>query len=90
MTQILPILVYLLCILTCAGCAFLLARAYRASKSRLLLWSALCFGILGLSNLLLFADLVIYPTTVSLIALRNWVTLAAVLVLICGLIFETQ
>lgn len=84
-----PTLVYLLCILTCGGCAFLLARAYRASKSRLLLWSALCFGILGLSNLLMFTDLVILPSTVSLATLRNVVTLLAVLVLLCGLIFET-
>lgn len=89
MISAIPTLVYLLCILTCAGCAFLLARAYRASRSRLLLWSALCFGILGLSNLLMFTDLVIFPTAVSLLALRNVVTLLAVLVLICGLIFET-
>jgi hypothetical protein len=84
-----PILIYVLCVLTCAACAFLLWRAYRRSRSKLLFWSALCFVILGVSNLLMFADLVIYPG-ISLLLLRNVVTLTGLLVLIYGLIFESQ
>jgi hypothetical protein len=84
-----PTLIYILCFITCCGCAFLLGKAYRASKSGLLFWSALCFLILGLANLLLLADLVIYPST-NLMILRNLVTLVAVVVLLIGLIFESR
>jgi hypothetical protein len=84
-----PTLIYILCFITCCGCAFLLGKAYRASKSGLLFWSALCFLILGLANLLLLADLVIYPST-NLMILRNLVTLFAVVVLLIGLIFESR
>lgn len=84
-----PALIYILCILTCIGCAFMLNRAYRKTRSRLLFWSALCFGILGLANLLLFADFVIYPEA-NLVVLRSSVTLCAVLVLLYGLIFKSH
>ncbi len=84
-----PILIYILCFLTCCGCAFLLGKAYRASKSRLLFWSALCFLILGLANLLMFADFVLYPG-LNLVIFRTVVTLAAVVVLLIGLIFESH
>ena len=36
-------IVYLLCAATSALCAALLVRSYRRSRSRLLLWSCLCF-----------------------------------------------
>jgi len=84
-----PVIVFILCVLTCFGCAFFLGKAFRASKLRLLFWSSLCFFILGCANLLLFADLVIYPG-VNLMILRNAVTLAAVFVLLLGLIFESR
>ncbi|MES2980884.1 MAG: DUF5985 family protein [Verrucomicrobiota bacterium] len=84
-----PTIVYTLCIFTCLGCALLLWRAYREAHSRLLLWSALCFLILGIANLLLFADLIIYPGS-SLLALRSSVTLCGILVLLYGLIFESN
>ena len=84
-----PILIYTLCFLTCSGCAVLLWRGFRKTRYRLLLWSSLCFLILGIANLLLFADLVLYPGT-SLLVLRNAVTLVAILVLLVGLVFESQ
>jgi Family of unknown function (DUF5985) len=84
-----PTLIYILCILTCSGCAFLLWRGYRKTRLRLLLWSSLCFLILGIANLLLFADLVIYPGA-DMSALRGYATLAGILVLIYGLVFESQ
>ena len=84
-----PTAVYLLCILTCMGCSLLLWRGYRGTGSRLLLWGAVCFLILGLSNLLLFADLVIYPDG-SLATFRNVVTLAGLLVFLVGLVFESK
>jgi len=84
-----PILIYTLCFLTCSGCSVLLWRGFRRTRYRLLLWSSLCFLVLGLANLLLFADLVLYPGT-SLMAVRNVVTLVAILVLLVGLVFESQ
>jgi hypothetical protein len=52
--------VYLLCALTSVGCAALLFRGYRRSRSRLLLWSFICFIGLGLNNILLFLDLEVF------------------------------
>ena len=84
-----PQLIYILCVVTCIGCAVLLFRAFRKSRSGLLFWSALCFAILGLANLLLFADLVIYTDT-NLVTIRSGVSLCAVLVLLYGLIFKSR
>src|ERR1043165_8848398 len=52
--------VYVLCLLASALCPVLLARGYRATRVRLLLWSALCFAGLALNNVLLFADIRIF------------------------------
>jgi hypothetical protein len=53
------------------------------------MWSALFFIILGVSNLLLFADLVIYPDG-SLSALRNAATLTALVTFLVGLVFDSK
>jgi hypothetical protein len=82
-------LVYILCTLTSAACCLLLFRGYRRSRLRLLLWSALCFAVLTVANALLFLDLIVYPE-VSLLRLRTVTTLAAVLILVGGQIFESQ
>jgi len=81
--------IYSLCLLTSAGCAFLLVRSYRQSRARLLLWSALCFVLLAINNLLVVIDLLILPT-VDLVPLRNLASLAAVGVLVFGFIWETE
>jgi hypothetical protein len=78
-------LVYLLCALTSLGCALLLVRAYRRSRSPLLFWSALCFCGLFLNNALLITDLVLVPD-VDLSLARSAVALASVLLLVHGLI----
>jgi len=86
-----PHIVYILCLLTCLGCAVLLYRSYRKRRMRLLLWSSIFFVILGISNVLLFVDLVIYPgPDINLLPFRSAVTLCAVIVLIAGLIFESD
>lgn len=81
--------VYALCALTAATCAFLLLRAHRENGVRLLLWSGLCFAGLALNNFLLFADKVIIPDT-DLSLVRSSSALAAVLLLLYGLIWETR
>ncbi len=56
-------LVYGLCAVTSMVCTVLLARAYRRTRVRLLLWSAICFGCLVVNNLMLTVDLVLFPST---------------------------
>lgn len=81
--------VYVLCAATSALCAGLLVRAYLASRTRLLLWSAICFGGLLVNNVLLVVDLEVVVGT-DLSSLRDVTGLAAVSVLLFGLIWESR
>jgi hypothetical protein len=83
-------LVYLLCALTSALCAALLLRSYFRSRTRLLVWSSLAFVGLALNNVLLFVDLVLLPDTVDLSLLRNFLALAALSLLVFGLIWDAE
>ncbi len=82
-------LVYLLCAATSTGCAILLFQGYRRSRTPLLFWSSLCFAGLAANNGLLFLDLVIVPQ-VDLMLLRSSVALAAMSVLLVGLVWESK
>lgn len=82
--------IYLLCALTSLICLFLLARGYARTGVKLLLWSSICFVGLALNNLLLFIDLVVLPTEVSLLFWRQMTTLVAVSVLLYGFIWEAD
>jgi len=88
MGTLFPTLVYLLCFATSAACAFLLARSFLKSRSRMLFWSALCFALLAAVNLAVIFDLVIYPDDIDLRPLRLWLTLLAVAVLLFGFIWD--
>jgi hypothetical protein len=79
--------VYLLCALISVVCAALLIKGYLANRTTLLFWSSLCFIGLAANNVLLFVDLVIAPD-VDLSLLRSSVALAAMIVLLYGLIWE--
>ncbi len=81
--------VYVLCAATAGGCALLLLRGYLRSRSRLLMWSTLCFAAMALDNSLLFVDRVIYPAE-TMFALRRLLTLAGVMALLYGLIWEAE
>jgi Family of unknown function (DUF5985) len=82
-------LIYALCALTSLLCALLLARGYRQSRARLLLWSSLCFAGLALNNVLLFIDLRVVPD-VDLSVWRSLPALAGLLVLIYGLVWDAR
>ncbi len=82
--------IYLLCLAASVGCAWLLARSYRLSRSRLLLWSALCFLLIALNNFLVVVDLLILPTAIDLVPWRRLASLMAVSVLLFGFIWETE
>lgn len=84
-----PELVYVLCALTSVLCAGLLLRSYRANRSRLLLWSTLCFIGLALNNILLFVDLVIVPE-LDMSLVRAGASLVALVLLTIGLIWESR
>lgn len=80
--------IYSLCALTSITCLVLLWRSWRASGARLLFWSALCFAALSVNNVLLVIDRVVLPTQVDLAMWRLMWALAAVLLLIFGLVWE--
>ena len=88
MTEIFPTIVYVLCLLTSAACAWLLGRSYRRTGTRLLLWSSICFALLAANNLVLVLDLVVLADGVDLRLLRQSFALAAVVSLIWGFIWE--
>jgi hypothetical protein len=83
------LIVYVLCALTSLACAVLLLRAYRQTRTRLLLWSGLCFAGLSLNNLLLVVDTGIGPH-VDLSLYRLLPALAAIMLLLYGLIWEAD
>ena len=82
-------IVYLLCTLTCLACFALLLRAWLASRSRILFWSALCFAGLSANNFLLVIDKLVF-TSVDLSTLRLGTALLAVGLLLVGLIWEEE
>lgn len=81
--------IYGLCALSATCCAWLLFRAYGASKARLLAWSGLCFGLLALNNIVLVVDLVVLPS-VNLLIVRNVCALLAIAAMLYGLICDER
>ena len=81
--------VYILCALASLFCALLLLRSYRRQRTRLLLWSTLCFVGLAINNLLLVIDLVLVPE-VDLSLVRTSTALVSMLLLVIGLIWEAS
>lgn len=81
--------VYFVCALTSIGCALLLIRSWRGSRVRLLMWTALGFTGLALNNVLLFANRVLVPER-DLLVPRDVSALAAVTILLFGLIWESR
>ena len=79
--------VYVLCALTSLACTLLLARAFRRTRTRLLLWSSLCFAGLTLNNMLLIVDTRVLPE-VDLAVIRALPALLGLCALIYGLIWD--
>jgi hypothetical protein len=90
MGEIFPAVVYVLCFLTSAACAWLLGRSYRANGNRLLFWSSICFGFLALNNLALILDLVVFPDLIDLRIARLSLALLAALSMIWGFIWQGE
>jgi len=81
--------VYILGTLTSLGCAVLLLRGYFHVRKKLLLWSGICFAGLTISNFLVFVDLVVFPE-IDLYRLRLATAAVAMLILLCGLLWESE
>jgi hypothetical protein len=80
--------IYVLCAATSFFCFVLLLRGYVRSGARLLLWSSAAFLAFTASNVLLVFDLIVLPK-VDLSLYRTMATLAGLVLLICGLIFNS-
>lgn len=81
--------VYLLCLATSAGCALLLFRSYSQTRVKLLFWSAICFALLAVNNMLVTIDLIVFPT-IDLLPVRKLAAIFAVSVLLFGFIWESE
>lgn len=84
------LILYLMAVLTCLACTVLLGRSYMHTGVRLLLWGTLCFVGLSISNVLLFFDLIVFPTDVDLRLWRHAAALAGLLFLLYGFIWEDR
>ena len=81
--------IYGLCAATSAACAGMLLTAYRQERYRLLLWSGLCFLGLAVNNVILVLDKIVLPD-IDLSALRLFVALIAMTILLYGLIWDAD
>lgn len=80
-------IVYILCAFTSFTCVFLLMRAYRRNKSRLLFWCSLGFTGLALNNTFLFFDLAVFVDS-ELTAFRTMPAFLGMIIMVYGLIME--
>lgn len=83
-------LVYALCFLTSFSAMLLLLRSYLQTRTRLLLWSVVCFVALSANNLLLFVDIVVLPADISLVPWRLLTAALSVGALLYGFVWETD
>lgn len=82
--------IYGLCTILAAACAWLLLSAYARSRYRLLLWGGLCFAGITLSNAILIVDKVLTGPTIDLSLWRYSLTLISLLIFLYGLIWDSE
>ncbi|TZF89261.1 hypothetical protein FW784_08950 [Lysobacter lacus] len=70
-------------------CAILLGLGARRVRSRMLVWSAICFALLAAANIVLVLDFVVFPG-LALWPVRQGLSLLAVGSLVYGLIVEER
>jgi hypothetical protein len=81
--------IYLLCAAASLVVALMLLRQYLKSRTRLLLWSLVCFTGLAANNVLVYIDLVVY-TGVDLSVYRSAAGAVAMAAMVYGLVWETR
>ena len=82
-----PEAIYLLSALTSLVAAWLLLRYYLARRTPLLLWSCIGFAGLALNNVLVYADLVLFPNA-DLALERTVAGAIGMVAMLYGLIWE--
>ena len=82
-------LIYLLCAATSLTAAVLLTRQYLARRTPLLFWSSLSFAGFSVNNILVYADVTVFPGS-NLGLLRSAVAMLAMLALVYGLTKEER
>jgi hypothetical protein len=82
--------VYVLCFLTSLACAWLLLRGFSKTRTRLLLWTGLCFAGMAVNNAVLFLDRVVLPESADMFWPRILPILAGLGCLLYGLIWEAE
>jgi len=81
--------IYLLCAATSLVAAFMLLRYYLRRRTPILLWSFIAFLGLAANNVIVFIDLVLYPS-IDMSLARAAVGAFAMLALVYGLIWEAE
>ena len=82
--------VYALCALTSLVCFGLLLRQHGRAPSRLAMRSSIAFLCFAIANILLFADLAVFPQAVDLRLWRNLANLIGALILLFALTSPNQ
>jgi len=82
-------IIYGLCTATALVCAYLLLSAYGRGRYRLLLWSGLGFVGLTFNNLVLALDKLVF-TYIDLSTLRTSIALLSFMIILYGLIWDTE
>jgi hypothetical protein len=81
--------IYLLCAAASLLAAWMLLRYYLRRRTPLLFWSFIGFLGLAANNVLVFVDLVLYPS-VDLLLARALTAALGMVALVFGLIWETE
>ena len=81
--------VYFLCFASSGLCAYQLVTAFLRHHEKLLMWSAICFCLLALNNLLVFVDIIILPD-IDLTLWRAACAFVAVGALLYGFVWEIE
>jgi hypothetical protein len=81
--------IYVLCACASAICTALLGRGYVRTRTRLLLWTGVCFFFLCVNSVLLVADRLIWSGT-DLSLARGITGLVGLAALVVGLVWEAR
>lgn len=82
-------IIFGLCAVMSILCATMLFRGYRREGSHILLWSTLSFGVLALTNTILFVDVVVIPEVEFHGPIwRNLLTAISASLLVFGFVWE--
>ena len=90
MTLSLATSIYIVSFVTSAICATLLMRNYVRTRTRLLLWSGICFIFFALNSLSVILDFVLLPPDIDLGLVRVLTLLIGVAALLYAFIWEAD